>query len=66
EYSLKNGVLSYRWTNVVAGFQMPVEIYNKDGKLEFIYPTEEIKKLKIDMKELKVDQDFYIYTNQIN
>jgi aminopeptidase N len=66
EYSLKNGVLSYRWTNVVMGFHMPVKIYNKDGKLQFIYPTEKIKKLKTGMKELKVDENFYIYTNQIN
>ncbi len=66
EYSLKNGVLSYKWTNVVAGFHMPVKIYNTDGKLQFIYPTEKIKQLKTVMKELKVDENFYIYINQIN
>ena len=66
EYSLKNGVLSYRWTNVVPGFHMPVKIYNRDGKLQFIYPTEKMKKLKTGLKELKVDENFYVYTNQIN
>ncbi len=66
EYSLKDGALSYKWTNVVDGFHMPVKIYNSDGKLQFIYPTQKMKKLKTTMKELKVDENFYIYTNQIN
>ena len=66
EYSLKNGVLSYRWVNVVAGFHMPVKIHNKDGNLQFIYPTEKMKKLKTGMNGLKVDENFYINTNQIN
>ena len=66
EYSLKNGALSYRWTNVVPGFNMPLKIYNEKGNLQFIYPTEKMKELKTGIKELKVDENFYIYTNQIN
>jgi aminopeptidase N len=66
EYSIKNGTLSYRWTNVVPGFNMPLKIYSEKGNLQFIYPVEKIKQLKTGMKELKVDENFYIYTNQIN
>ncbi|HWH61632.1 MAG TPA: M1 family metallopeptidase, partial [Ginsengibacter sp.] len=66
EYKINKGILSYRWINVVPGFNMPVKIYNADGKLQFIYPTEKMKQLKSGMKELKVDENFYIYTNQIN
>ena len=66
EYKIKTGLLSYRWTNVVPGFNMPLKIYNEKNKLEFIYPTEKMKELKTGMKELKVDENFYIYTNQIN
>ena len=66
EYSIKDGILSYRWTNVVPGFNMPVKIYDAKNKLQFIYPTEKMKQLKTSMKELKVDENFYIYTNQIN
>jgi len=66
EYSIKNGILSYHWANVVEGFHMPVKIYNKDGNLQFLYPTEKIKKLKTGMNKLKVDENFYIYTNQNN
>ncbi|MEO8412730.1 MAG: M1 family metallopeptidase [Ginsengibacter sp.] len=65
-YSLKNGVLSYRWINVVPGFDMPVRINNEKGDLQFIYPTEKMQQLKINMMQLQVDENFYIYTNQIN
>ena len=66
QYSLQKGTLFYHWTHVVPGFHMPVKIYNKDGKLQFIYPTEKMKKFKTGLKDLKVDENFYIYTNQIN
>lgn len=66
EYSLHNGILSYRWINVVKGFSMPLRIYNDKGDLQFIYPTEKMKQLKTNLKELKVDEKFYVYTNQIN
>jgi aminopeptidase N len=65
-YKITNGILSYRWTNVVPDFKMPVKIYNGKGNLQLIYPTEKMKELKTDIKELKVDKNFYIYTNQIN
>jgi aminopeptidase N len=66
EYSIKNGILSYRWTNVVPGFNMPAKIYNEKGKPLFIYPKEKMQQLKMNITELKPDENFYIYTNQIN
>lgn len=66
EYSIKNGMLSYRWTNVVPGFNMPAKIYNEKGKPLFIYPKEKMQQLKMNITELKPDENFYIYTNQIN
>ena len=66
EYSIKDGTLSYRWTNVVPGFNMPVKIYNAKGTLMFIYPKEKMQQLKWNVAQLKVDENFYIYTNQIN
>ncbi len=65
EYSLKDGILSYRWTNVVAGFKMPVKIYNAKGNLQFIYPTEKMQQLKMNISELKVDENFYVFTKQV-
>jgi aminopeptidase N len=65
EYKIEKGALSYRWTNCVPGFNMPVKILNEKGKLMFIYPNEKIQLLKTSIAELKVDENFYINTNQI-
>ncbi|MDQ6901796.1 MAG: M1 family metallopeptidase [Bacteroidota bacterium] len=66
EYKIKNGVLTYNWGNVVPGFNMPLKIYNEKGNLQFIYPKEKPQHINTGMKELKVDENFYILTNQIN
>ena len=66
EYKIKNGVLTYNWGNVVSGFNMPLKIYNEKGNLQIIYPKEKPQQIRTGMKELKVDENFYILTNQIN
>ncbi|MEP6927515.1 MAG: M1 family aminopeptidase, partial [Ginsengibacter sp.] len=66
EYKINRGMLSYRWTNCVKGFNMPVKIENEKGKLMFINPKEKMQQLKISLTKLKVDENFYINTNQIN
>jgi len=65
EYKIHNGTLSYRWTNCVAGFNMPVRIVNNKGALVFIHPSEKMQQLKMKIAKLKVDENFYIDTNQI-
>ena len=40
-------------------------IMQKDT-LTFIYPKEKLQQLKLNIAQLKVDENFYIYTNQIN
>jgi aminopeptidase N len=66
EYKINNGTLSYHWINCVSGFDMPVKIQNKNGGFIFIYPKEKMQELKTGLKELKVDENFYIITKQIN
>ncbi len=66
EYSLKNGQMRYRWINCVPGFDMPVKILNTKGRYMFIYPKDNIQQLKTSLKEVKVDENFCINTNQIN
>jgi hypothetical protein len=66
EYKIKNGVLTYNWGNVVPGFNMPLKIYNEKGNLQIIYPKENPQQIRTGRKELKVDENFYILTNQIN
>jgi aminopeptidase N len=66
EYKINKGMLSYRWTNCVTGFNMPVKILNEKGTLVFIHPCEKMQQLKMKLAKLKVDENFYINTNQIN
>ena len=39
EYRIQNGTLSYRWTNVVPGFDMPVRVTLAPDAYELIRPT---------------------------
>jgi hypothetical protein len=66
EYKIKRKVLSYRWVNCVQGFNMPVKILNEKGNFIFIHPREKMQQLKTGLTKLKVDENFYINTNQIN
>ncbi len=66
EYSIKDGELSYRWTNCIPGFNMPVKILNEKGEYMFIYPKDTMQHLKTGLQEVKVDINFYIDSHQIN
>ncbi|MEP7253109.1 MAG: M1 family metallopeptidase [Ginsengibacter sp.] len=66
EYSLVNGELSYRWTNCIPGFDMPVKILNDKGEYTFIYPKDTMQHMKTAIKEVTVDENFYVDTHQIN
>jgi aminopeptidase N len=66
EYKIHKGILSYRWTNCVPGFNMPLKIENEKESPIFIHPNEKMQLLKTTLKSLKADQNFYINTNQIN
>ncbi|TCP24749.1 peptidase M1-like protein [Tenacibaculum skagerrakense] len=59
EYTIADNKLEYRWSNVVEGFNMPVNIIINDEKL-CIQPTQEWKTKKIKSSEIKVDKNFYI------
>ncbi len=59
------GNLFYRWTNCVKGFNMPVKILTANDKYNFIYPTESLKQIKFVNNNLKVDDNFYIYTKKL-
>jgi aminopeptidase N len=65
EYKITKGNLSYRWTNCVKGFNMPVKVMLLRDRYSFIYPNDKFKVIKISLKELKVDENFYIKTKNI-
>jgi hypothetical protein len=65
EYKINKGNLSYRWTNCVSEFNMPLKIMVSKEHYNFIYPTEKFKQIKIMVNELTVDDNFYINTKKV-
>jgi len=58
---LKDNNLSYRWTNCVPGFNIPVKV-TLNGKEQWLKPQAEWTNLPQIAKNLKVevDKDFYV------
>ncbi|RAJ33303.1 peptidase M1-like protein [Pedobacter cryoconitis] len=63
-YNIKNGKLTYRWTNVVEGFDMPVKVSLAPGNFSFIYPDAHAKTIAVQQgineSNFKADPNFYI------
>jgi len=62
-YHIIDGKLSYRWTNVVDGFNMPVKVSLKPGSFELLKPTTDWKTITtagITEETFKADPNFYI------
>ncbi|MBL7933182.1 MAG: M1 family peptidase, partial [Bacteroidia bacterium] len=59
EYKIKKGKLSYRWTNCVKGFNMPVKILGSDNKEILLHPTEKWQKMVYEGESLSLDKNFY-------
>ena len=64
EYEITNGVLMYRWDNVIDGFNMPLEVII-DGKNTQLYPTLEFKQVPIKKLYINVDDDYYIFKKDL-
>lgn len=59
EYKYDNDTLSYRWTNCIEGFDMPIRILANEPV--WVYPTTEWKQEFIkNGANLKPDPDFYV------
>jgi len=63
EYKLENNNLLYRWSNVVDGFSIPVNVFINSNS-QRIRPTSRWKKLLSDksINSFSVDNNFYIET----
>ena len=67
EYKIVGYDVSFRWTNVVKGFNMPLKINFKEQM--WIKPTEQWKTLRMYPEgkiKFGVDDNFYIKTNKVN
>jgi aminopeptidase N len=64
EYKMETNKLSYRWTNCISGFNMPLKIHLGGTDL-WIKPTEEWQSMTTAPGNLLVDRNFYIDTKKI-
>lgn len=64
EYKLNKGKLSYRWTNCVKGFNMPVKINTNDTFL-WLKPTEKWQNITWTDADVIADPNFYISTKKV-
>ena len=64
EYDINNGVLSYRWNDVIEGFDMPIEV-EIDGETKLLKPTNKFQKLNIKNLFINIDKDYYVYSKDL-
>ncbi|WP_194767171.1 M1 family metallopeptidase [Tamlana sp. I1] len=66
EYSIKNNILRYRWTNTVSNFDMPIKIAINASE-QWLYPKQEWQTLKVknNMSTFKIDKNFYVKSKKI-
>ena len=64
QYKIENNRLSYRYVDVVVGFDMPIEVL-VDGKTKWLFPKSTWQSIPFEGTELKVDRDYYIYSKQV-
>jgi aminopeptidase N len=63
EHKLEGQKLSYRWTDVVPGFAMPVKVTTSTGSYSWIRPTEKWKTMAVKLnrpEDFRVDENFYV------
>ncbi|TAE27820.1 MAG: M1 family peptidase [Cytophagales bacterium] len=68
EYRIQNGSVDYRWTNCVAGFDMPVRVCLDDNnRYQNLQPTTAWRSFSAkNAQSLNVDAGFYVIVKQVN
>ncbi len=65
EYRISKNGITYRWSDVVAGFNMPVKV-KINGKDHLLKPTNKAQYLKVKKPErLVVDRNYYVNTHHL-
>ena len=63
DYRVEGGSLSYRWTNVVSGFDMPLRVNVPGLGDKVLHPAEAWQTLPVpsrDSADIEVDENFYV------
>lgn len=63
EYLVKDGELTYHWSNCIRSFDMPVKIYVNGKEME-LKPTTRPQSQKLEVSEANVvvDKNYYVYS----
>jgi aminopeptidase N len=67
EYKISDSTLSYRWADVVPGFNMPVRVTLAPGQYDRIHPTEAWKTATVHLQhpgDFHVDDNFYVISKE--
>ncbi len=66
EYKTDKNNISFRWTNCIDGFNMPVRVFVNDQEI-FIYPLTDWQSLsfKVPVSSFVTDNNFYINASEI-
>lgn len=64
EYKIENDALNYRWTEIVDGFDMPIQI-EINGKTEWLFPTADWQTKMINSDDIRIDRDFYVKSKKL-
>ena len=65
EYRLGDTHISYRWTQVVNGFEMPIEIEVSKEK-KWLYPTKEWQEIELNSSDIEIDVDYLINHKKVH
>ena len=63
EYELRGPTLRYRWSDVVPGFAMPVEVRTGPDTCAVLTPTSEWRSVDVALRDpdlIDVDADYYV------
>ncbi|HKE90044.1 MAG TPA: hypothetical protein VKB45_06890, partial [Gemmatimonadales bacterium] len=65
EYTLVDSTLTFRWTKVVPGFDMPLRVTLTDSGYSPIRPTEAWQHATVQLKDpatFRVDPNYFVFT----
>jgi aminopeptidase N len=68
EYRFSGSTLSYRWRNVVPGFDMPVRVTLAPDRYSFITPTEQWQSAPTTLSSpaaFRIDENFYVTAKDV-
>ena len=69
EYRIAGNSLSYRWTDVVPGFDMPVKVWYTATDSATLHPTQSWKTASLPAgatRALRVDENFYVVSKDVS